>query len=217
MEFANMKRRDFSAQLVGLGLGGVGLSAGLPALAQAQYVEGTDYIRLRQSVPVSVPAGKIEVVEFFQFSCPHCFAFEPLIQPWAKKLPADVVFRQIPMGSPIYQRTFYALELLGKREALQEKIFKAFHNDKVRFTKDEEAIAFVAKAGIDAAKFKEAYESFSVRTKVKQAERTADGYTMETVPAIGIHGRFLSTSAKAGSPERTLVVTDYLIGLARKG
>jgi protein dithiol oxidoreductase (disulfide-forming) len=211
-----MKRRDFSAQLLGLGLGSAGLAGALPAWAQGAFVAGTDFIALNQSVPVSVPAGKIEVVEFFSYHCQYCFEFDPMVHAWAKKLPADVVFRQVPMGSPVYQRTFYALDLLGQRAALHEKIFNAFHKDKVRFAKDDDAIAFVSKAGVDATKFKEALSSFSVRTKVKQAERLADAYTSEHVPALGVQGRYLVTASKAGGLPRMLPVADHVIALARK-
>ena len=91
-----MNRREFSIHT----LGAVGLSAGLPGLALAQGgpVEGTHYVRLPQAAPVSAPAGKVEVVEFFWYGCNHCYNFEPSLGAWADKLPADVVFRRVPVA-----------------------------------------------------------------------------------------------------------------------
>src|SRR5476651_2202431 len=37
--------------------------------------------------------GKIEVIEFFWYGCPHCYALEPAVNAWLKSAPKDVVFR----------------------------------------------------------------------------------------------------------------------------
>ena len=94
----NMQRRDFTASLLGAGLGPLALT--LPAAAQAQGgpVEGTHYVRLSTPVPTVAEAGKIEVIEFFWYGCPHCNAFEPSLEAWVKKLPADVAFRRVPVA-----------------------------------------------------------------------------------------------------------------------
>ncbi|RZL08199.1 MAG: thiol:disulfide interchange protein DsbA/DsbL, partial [Rubrivivax sp.] len=64
-----MNRREFSKQTAALGaLNGLGLVAGLApwqAAHAADPAEGTNYVTLAQRAPVSSPAGKIEVVEFF--------------------------------------------------------------------------------------------------------------------------------------------------------
>jgi thiol:disulfide interchange protein DsbA len=215
-----MNRRDFSAQLVGLGLGTAALSAGLPAQAQSGPVEGTHYVRLGTLVPVSAPAGKIEVIEFFWYGCPHCNAFEPTLDAWQKKLPADIAFRRVPVAfREIYapqQQIFYALEAMGKVDAMHRRVFYAIHNDRQRLEKADEIAAFMEKNGIDKAKFLEVFNSFSVQTKAKQATRLAEGYKIDGVPAMGIHGRFFTSGTLAGSPEKALLVTEYLVQTLRK-
>ena len=112
----NLQRRHFSASAVVAGIGGVALPSG--ASAQGGWpVEGTHYVRLGQPVPVA-GNGKIDVVEFFWYGCPHCNAFEPTLDAWAKTLPADVAFRRVPVASSeepfaAHQRIFYALESDG--------------------------------------------------------------------------------------------------------
>jgi len=215
-----MNRRDFSAQLVGLGLGTAALSAGLPAQAQGAPVEGKQYVRLGTLAPVNAPAGKIEIVEFFWYNCPHCSAFEPTLDAWAKSLPADIAFRRVPVAfreayAP-QQQTFYALEALGKVDTLHRRVFYAIHNDRQRLEKPDDIAAFMEKNGIPKAQFLEVFNSFSVQTKAKQATRLADAYKIDGVPAMGIHGRFFTSGTLAGSPEKALQVTEYLIKTLRK-
>ena len=211
-----MKRRHFSATLVGMGLA----STAVATLAQgSKPISDADYSQINPPAPTT--AGKIEVLEFFWYGCPHCFAFEPLLDAWWKKLPADVLFRRVPVAFnanfAIHQRIFYALEALGQVETTHRKVFNAIHVDHQHLDKEDEVIAFMAKNGIDKAKFAAVFNSFSVNTKSKQATHLAESYKIEGVPTLGIQGRYLTSGGQAGSPERSLLVADALIQRARKG
>jgi thiol:disulfide interchange protein DsbA len=211
-----LHRREFSAALVGAGA----LAVGLPAAAQGGPVEGTHYVRLSQPVTVSAPAGKVEVLEFFWYGCPHCHAFEPALDAWARKLPATVAFRRMPVAfreEPFvaHQRIYYALEAMDQVDALHRKVFAAIHNDRQRLDKLPEIAAFMAKNGVDAAKFSELFNSFGVQTKARQAKQLSEAYKIDGVPAIGIHGRYYTSGTLAGSPERSLAVADFLIQRSR--
>ncbi len=214
-----MNRRDFSAQLMGVGCGAAAMLASFGAQAQGKPIGESDYVRLSQ--PLAVNPGKIEVIEFFWYGCPHCFAFEPALDAWQKKLPDDVAFRRVPVAfrEPfvIHQRLFYALEALGKVEELHRKAFQAIHVERQRLEKDEEVVAFAVKNGLDKAQFSEVFNSFAVRTKAKQASRLAEAYKIDGVPALGIHGRYFTSGSLAGSPERALLVANSLIERSRKG
>lgn len=216
-----MNRRDFSTQMLCLGAGAMAGMSAMPALAQGKPVEGQHYVRLGTLAPVNAPAGKIEVIEFFWYGCPHCNAFEPTLDAWAKKLPADVAFRRVPVAfREIYagqQQLFYALEAMDKVDALHRKVFYAVHSERQRLERPEEIAAFVEKNGIDRAKFTEVFNSFSVQTKAKQATRLAEAYKIDGVPAMGIHGRFFTSGTLAGSPEKALQVTEFLVQGLRKG
>ena len=217
-----MNRRDFSVCLASLGLGSTALWASLPALAQGGApVESVNYIRLGTPVPVSVPAGKIEVIEFFWYECPHCNAFEPALDAWQKKLPADVAFRRVPVAfRDIYipqQQLFYALDAMGKVDTMHRRVFNAIHIDHQRLEQPAEIAAFMEKNGVDRAKFLEVFNSFSVQTKAKQATRLAEAYKIDGVPALGIQGRYFTSGTLAGSPEKALGVTEYLVQTIRKG
>ncbi len=214
-----MDRRDFSKQLAGAGLG-LALAGSARAQGGAPE-EGKHYVKLSTPVATSLPAGKkVEVIEFFWYGCPHCFALEPIVTPWAKRLPADVAFRQMPFGyiGPVeHQKLFYALEEIGQREALQHKIFTAIHVENKRINSEADITAFVTSLGVDAAKFTEAWRSFAVNNKVSRGKTLSNGYKIDGVPALGIHGRFYTGATLAGSHERALAVTDFLINKVRQG
>lgn len=214
-----MQRRTFSHRLLA-----VGVVSAVPWLlannAQAQgslnLKEGQDFVRLTQKVAVDVPAGQIEVLEFFSYGCIHCFHFDPLLQTWLKQKPAYVTFKRVPVFSEPLQRVFYALEAMGQLDSKHEKLFSLFFTDSVRpaANKPEAMADWVAKAGaLDRNKFLELYSSFSVAGKVKRASQLVDAYQVEGTPAIGIAGRFMVP----GQAERTLPIVNALIEQARKG
>ena len=208
-----MQRRDFSAGL---------LAAGALSLAPAAFAQkaGTDYRVLSQPAPVEAPAGKIEVVEFFWYSCPHCNAFEPTLEAWSKKLPADVVLRRVPVAFRDdfvpQQRLFYTLEALGRLD-LHGKVFQAIHQERQPTNREDTILAWAQKNGLDRAKFQELYNSFSVQTKTRRASQLQDAYRVEGVPALGVAGRFYTDGEMTGQMPRALQVVDYLVGEIRQG
>jgi protein dithiol oxidoreductase (disulfide-forming) len=203
-----------------------GVAAALLAATGAQAqggpapVEGKDFVRLPAPAPVAAPAGTVEVVEFFSYGCPHCYAFEPLLEPWVKKLPADVAFRRVPAAFNAswegLARIFYALEATGQVEAMHKRIFAAIHVQRQKLDKEADIAAFVKSAGGDDAKFLDAYKSFGVATKLRQGKQLAEAYKIDGVPTLGIHGRWFTAGSLAGTHERALAVADQLIQRARK-
>lgn len=214
-----MKRRELAA-LGGLVLGASALGWPQAALAQRKPQEGKDYRALEKRAPVKAPAGKIEVVEFFWYSCPHCNAFEPLLNAWLKKLPPDVAFRRVPVAFRDdfvpQQRLYYTLEALGKVDELHDKVFAAIHQQHQPTDREDRILAFAQANGLDKAKFQELYNSFSVATKAREAKQLQDEYQVDGVPALGVAGRFYTDGTMAGGMERALQVLDYLIAEARK-
>jgi len=217
-----MQRRDFSLSTLGA-LGSFSLVATLPISAQAQakkFEEGADYIALEKPIAVEAPVGKVEVIEFFWYSCPHCNAFEPQLEVWLKHLPPDVSFRRIPVAfrdSFIpQQRLYYALDAMGLAQAMQRKVFNAIHLEKQALDTQETIVAWVAKQGVDQAKFLELYNSFSVSTKARKGTQLQDTFKIGGVPSLGIAGRFYTDATLAKTMDRALQVTDFLIIKARQ-
>lgn len=217
----HVNRRDFSTRLIGAGIASTSACAVLPAFAQTGAPqEGAQFTRVEPPVP-PVANGKIEVLEFFSYACPHCNAFEPSVDAWAKKLPADVSFKRVPvhflMNAENFARTYYALETIGQVDALNRKIFAAVHVDRLRLEKPEDIAALVAKNGGDSAKFMSAFNSFSVVTSVTRAKKLAEAYRLDGVPTMAVQGRYVTSPGLAGNAERALAVVDFLVARARKG
>jgi thiol:disulfide interchange protein DsbA len=222
----NSSRRELTLGAVAAGL--VATLAPRRAAAQLAPVEGTHYLRLAPPAATAVPPGKIEVVEFFWYECPHCNAFEPALDAWAKRLPDDVAFRRVPVWfreEPFgpQQRLFYTLETLGLVPALHRKVFRLIHDDHVRLRTAEDISAFALTNDIDPVKFMTVYNSAAVRSKSQQARQIAAAYGVDGVPAMGVQGRFLTNGTLAnggvagGANERMLSVVDALLIQARQG
>ena len=215
-----MKRRDFSLAC------GSAVAASVLALptAQAQGGKpeaGTDYLVLDKRAAVEAPAGKIEVVEFFGYWCPHCNAFEPTLQEWLKRLPKDVSFRRVPVqfapDHAVHQRLYYALEAMGLVDKLHAKVFAAIHVERLRLTSADAIADWVAKQGVDKAKFLEQFNSFNASNKTNRAVAQQNAYRVEGVPALGVAGRYYTDGSTAKSMVRALQVIDHLVAETRAG
>jgi len=217
----NMNRRRFSRTLLAAGIAGAALAPSAPAFAQpaAAPVEGRDFKPLEAPQPPGVAPGKIEVIEFFSYACPHCSAFEPALEAWSKQLPPDVTLRRVPvaflMNADNFMHTYYALETIGAVESMQLKIFRAIHIERQRLDTPENIAAFIGKNGGDAGKFLAAFKSFSVATSVTRAKKLMADYKADSVPMLVVHGRWVTSPTIAGTQERALAVVDQLIQRAR--
>jgi protein dithiol oxidoreductase (disulfide-forming) len=209
-----MDRRDVLALSTSLGLG-------MPALAQRRFEEGVDFMQLEKPATVTAPKGKIEVIEFFWYKCPHCNRFEPELEAWIKRQGNDIVVRRVPVAFRDdfvpQQRLFYALEAMGKLDEMHGKVFAAIHGPERRTLDNKEQISdWVGQQGLDKAKFLEQYDSFSVSTKARRASELQNAYRVGGVPAMGIAGRFYTDGSLAQSMGRALGITDWLISEVRK-
>ncbi|WP_342130175.1 thiol:disulfide interchange protein DsbA/DsbL [Hydrogenophaga sp. OTU3427] len=214
-----MQRRDFTQAVLMAGTATTGLLGTAQTQAQTAFKEGTDYLKLSRPAPVDAPADKVEVIEFFWYSCPHCNAFEPTFDAWAKKQPAHVVVKRAPVAFRDdfvpQQRLYYALEALGKVEELHRKVFHAIHTEKQRLTTQEQIADWIAKQGVDRAKFLEVYNAFGVAGKARRASQLQDAYQVDGVPSLGIAGKYFTSGSLAQNMPRTLQVAEHLIAQSR--
>lgn len=207
-----MRKLILSAALVAASAFGMTAQAAEPIEAGKQYIE------LSNPVPVSQP-GKIEVVELFWYGCPHCYAFEPTINPWAEKLPADVNFKRIPamFGGPwdAHGQMFLTLEAMGVEHKVHAAVFDAIQNQHKRLTKPDEMADFLATQGVDKDKFLATFNSFAIKGQINQAKELAKKYEITGVPSLVVNGKYRFDLGSAGGPEGVLNVADQLIAKER--
>lgn len=208
------RRRQFT-QFLSLPL----LNAVQSAGAQGNPVEGTHYQAVSPRQPTRDPK-RVEVIEFFAYSCHHCHDFEPALDDWQRKLPTDVLFRRIPVAFRddlvVHNELYFALETLGLIERLHRKVFEAVHGSRGGLKTPQDIAAFLQSQRADPAPMLATMQSFAVAAKVKQAFALANGYRIEGTPALGIDGRWLTAGSMAGSNARSLLVAEYLVALARR-
>ena len=207
----NFRRRTL---VLALGLAPFG------ALAQArQPAPGVDYTELKPAQPVDTQ-GKIEVLEFFWYGCPHCYSLEPMLEKWIPKLPADAQFRRIPaVLNPAWASdgaVFYTFEALGVLARLHRPFFDAIHRDRLN-PRDAAAMNdWLQKNGVDGKKFEETFKSFGVQSKLRRATQLSASYRIDGTPALAVHGRFTVSAEQGRTQNGMLATVEYLIGVARK-
>jgi thiol:disulfide interchange protein DsbA len=211
-----MKRRFFSTTMLAV----TAWLGHTSAWAQQAFRSGKDYISLERPVATEAGNGKIEVLEFFWYSCPHCNQFEPAFEQWAKNAPKDVVVRRVPVAFRDdfvpQQRLYYTLEAMNLVEKMHIRVFTAIHGEKLMLNSDAAVLAWAEKQGIDKTKFEQAYKSFGVATKAKRAVQLQNDFKIEGVPSLGVAGRFYIDGTLAGSMPRALQVADALIAQSRQ-
>jgi thiol:disulfide interchange protein DsbA len=188
--------------------------------AQSQKIEeGFDY----RILPIAQPLeskGKVEVIEFFWYGCPHCYDFEHELNAWLKRQPKDVIFRKVPVAfrddfMP-HSQLFYALEAMGKGDALNDKVMYAMHKENKRLMTENEIADWAASQGIDRNTFLATYRSFAVVSKARAARQMADAYRIDGVPTVVMQGRYVTSPSIAGTKAKAISVMEHLEQKIRK-
>ncbi len=210
-----LTRRDFN-RLLFAGLAGAALpvSSAPPPLA-----EGRDYEPIVPALPGESP-GRIEVLEFFSYGCPHCKDFHPLVMAWAKKLPRDVVFRRVPVsfGRAAWAnlgRLFHSLEATGDLARLDDSAFRAIHEERTNLYTRDAILAWVKRQGVDGSRFGSVFDSFGVNTRLTRDEQLEKNYKVRGVPLLTVGGRYAVTGQTAKGLADLLPIADGLIARAR--
>lgn len=184
--------------------------------AQADVVAGRDYKVLNPAQPTS-SGNKVEVLEFFFYGCSHCYHLHGPLSKWEKTMPKDVGLQFVPVifrdsWEPM-ARAFYALESIGQREKLHNDLFEAWNVFNTDLSDQAKIAEFVAKRGVDKAKFGAAYNSFSLQSKVARSNQMVQAFGIRGTPTLAVDGKYIITGLE---PADTIRVLDEVIKIARK-
>jgi thiol:disulfide interchange protein DsbA len=210
-----LTRRDFNRILLA-GLAGAALPL---AAAPPSLVEGRDYAPILPPQPGESP-GKINVLEFFSYGCPHCKDFHPLVMAWAVKLPRDVSFQRVPVsfGRAAWSnlaRLYHSLGATGDLARLDLAAFRAIHDERTNVYTPDAIMAWVKRQGVDQKRFTDAFESFGVNTRLARDEQLVKTYKVQSVPLLTVGGRYAVTGQAAKSLADLLPIADGLIARVR--
>lgn len=201
------------------------LTALLPLACTAadapKYEFNTHYKAVRQPQPTADPS-KIEVMEVFSYGCPHCMQFEPYLEKWLAKKPADVAFVRLPhtLGAPagiIRNKAMYTAQMLGVLEPFHRALFGAIHGQsKLMSTVEEVRGLFVQSTGLKAEDFDGAYGGFAVDSKFRIGENTIREMGIASVPTVVVEGKYYASPRTGGGFPEVLAITDFLVEQARR-
>jgi len=171
---------------------------------KTEIVTTTKRSTIQQKMPTNDPS-RVEVLEFFWFGCPHCYAFEPAINNWKDSKPEYVDFvREAPPLNPSWEqhsRLFYAAQLLGITDGMFDQTFDEIHKRKNRLRDPSKIGKFIESLdlGVDAKKFEKTMNSFAVNTALNRSINRAQQAGINAVPSIVINGKYLTGNTLAGS------------------
>lgn len=194
----------------------IGSGSFLLPLSQAQAADA--YVKVEPAQP-SDTTGKIEVLEFFAYSCPHCNTIEPMVEKWAKTLPENVVLKPVPVAFNAsmadLQKLYYSLESLNRLD-LHPAVFKAIHTERKRIYDAKAIIDWVADQGVDRKAFEEVFNSFGVKSKIMRADELAKAYKIEGTPSIAVGGKYVTSPTMTNSYEATIAEAQRLVEMVNK-
>ena len=185
-------------------------------------VPGTDYVEIAGGQPFAPTMGKIEIVEVFGYTCPHCAQFEPSFKAWKARQPADV--KVVPLAAPFggywepYARAFYAAESMNLLEKTHDAMFRAVHLERSlpappTVAKPEQIAAFYAKFGANAEQFAGAMNSFSINARMKRVGQFLVRSGVDSTPSLVVNGKYRVTGGR--SHEDQLRILDHLVAMER--
>jgi thiol:disulfide interchange protein DsbA len=202
-------------------------SLAFSSMAWAEYDEGIEYEVLKQ-VQSAPTDGKVEVIEFFSYACPHCYHFEPHILQWKKTKPENVEFIQVPAvfcqqvkeggqikercnkGWESYASLYYAAEVLGVEEQMHPVIFEAIHGDGKKIRNFEDLKKLFENNGVSGEKLEQALSSFTVAAKTRRAKSMTKSYDIQSVPTVIVQGKYRTNATLANGHGNVFKVVDYL-------
>lgn len=168
----------------------------LVSAVAAKPVLDKEYKLIDPAQPQPAAVKGVEVLEFFNYACPHCYEFEPNLKAWLKNKPKNAEFRYVPAVFnermiPL-AKIYYALEEMGLLEKLHDKVYYAIHQQQLNLLERAILLKWMGEQAVDTKKFEATFDSFSVNNKVQRAAQMTRNYHIPGTPYLIIGGRYLT-------------------------
>ena len=187
------------------------------AAASAELKQGKDFDLINPPQPTE--KGKIEVIEFFSYMCPHCDHIDPVVNKWTKTLSKDVVFHRVPVVfRPQWEapaKLYYTLDAMGELDKYHAAAFAAIHRERVDLQNEAGVINWASGKGLERKKFSDTYNSFAVQSKAQGSKQKQGAYAIPGVPAFVVAGKYRTPDNYAGGFDELLKLVDELVVKAR--
>ena len=186
-----------------------------------KFEEGKHY-KLVAEVKKPADAKRIEVAEFFWYGCPHCYAFDPSLEAWAKTKAGDVDFVRYPntLGRAegiLHAKAFYTAQVLNVFPKMHPALFAAMHKQHQMLNTEDQVLGlFERETGVMPDLLRNTFRGFDVDSRARNAEMLSRQYGLTSVPNLVVGGKYQTGPAMAGGHEQSIAVLNFLIDKVRK-
>lgn len=158
------------------------------------YKANDHYKLLPQQVQTEAKEGQVEVLEFFLYTCPHCYAFEPTVNKWAENPPEGVKFTRVPAAFGPHTvpltKAFYTAEALGVLDKLHPALFEAIHKHKLKLDNEDAIAAIFVQNGVKEKDFRNTFNGFHIANLMRRSDQLTQAYKVTGVPSLAVAGKY---------------------------
>ena len=163
---------------------------------------------------------QIVIYEFFWYGCPHCFNLEPTMNQIEADLGKDTILIKVPVSLrdtwQNHAKAYFTLKQMNLDDDLHEKLFEEIHINSQRLDTKDSLSQFVSNNGYNAKKFEELFDSFGTEIRMNKASRLAREYQINSVPALVINGKYMTSGSYVSSYDELVDVVNLLVEKERQ-
>lgn len=188
-----------------------------PFSAQATKPELKGKFEILKDEPSTHQPGKVKVVAFADFYCPHCHHFEEtgvplLLKEFGNKVEITMVgFPVIPGKLPTPFDMYEQAKLMGKGDRMKEILFRTIHKDKVDGVLDRSIRSLLIKeAGLDITAFEAGLESGKPAKLFEEGRRWGERIKVSSTPSLLLDGNIKVDGANM-TPENVITIVRSIL------
>lgn len=197
-------------------VGAIGLCS-VPFSAQAAKPELKGKFEILKDEPSTHQRGKVKVVEFADFYCPHCHHFEETGVPLLRKEFGDRVeitmvgFPVIPGKLPTPFDMYEQAKLMGKGDQMKAVLFRTIHKEKLDGVLDRSIRSLLIKeAGLDVNAFEAGLESGKPAKLFEEGRRWGERIKVSSTPSLLLDGN-IKVDGVNMTPENVVTIVRSIL------
>jgi len=193
---------------------------GLPALAVPLDIEGKFEV-VTGEVSTHIP-GKVKVMEFADFYCPHCHQFDEtglplLVKEFGSKLEVTMVGFPVIRGKlPTPFDMYEQAKMMGKGNEMKTVLFRTIHKDKIDGVLDRSIReVLIREVGLDPKAFEDGMASGKPAKAVEDGKRWGERIKVSSTPSILLDGN-IKVDGPNMTPDNVIMIIRSILENDRK-
>ncbi|MBH0205065.1 MAG: thioredoxin domain-containing protein [Nitrospiraceae bacterium] len=180
------------------------------ALAASPELKGT--FELLKDEPSTHQRGKVKIIEFADFYCPHCHHFDEtglplLVKEFGSKIEVTMVGYPVIRGKlPTAFDMYEQAKAMGKGNEMKTVLFRTIHKDKFDGVLDRSIRSLlIREVGLDVAAFEAGLESGKPARAFEDGRRWGERIKVSSTPSLLLDGNIKIDGANM-TPENAITV-----------